>query len=213
MCLICFFIFPAFAQRRGAAHWSQPKKTTNHAKLRTKVKHKARRGTATHTPAATPSKLHQGPLPVHRQPTSKRSRKKSKSTVSRPQHMQPESWKYVKTSHPVSTETHVQIVNLPDQPVVHLQTQAPTESAVVPARMVNETEFMSVVFPGGIEARQMFVPPALNSQSPVGYRGIPLNDISQLKNILENGLEARHATDGKMFFPGSCLLLYSFPNT
>ncbi len=199
LCLICFFISPTFAQRRGLTNFFHSAKKPGHTEIRTKVKHKTHRASATHPSVAVSKKSQQKTSATSHQSEPKHVQNTVPSSTGG---LQPTHWQGLKNNSTFSMNTQVQIVNLPGQPAVHLQPQIPAESAVVSARMVNGEEFMSVVFPGGLETNQMFIPSNLSSPSPVGYRGIPLNDIGELRNILENGLEAQLSADGKMFFSG-----------
>ena len=114
---------------------------------------------------------------------------------------------------PVTVTSHIQIVNLPKQPVVQLRTPETSVPATLQGRVLNEQQMTPVVFPGGPSSRKTFIPPALNSQEPVGYRGMALNDLDELKNILENGLEFKRTANKGVFFSGHLhtALLFATP--
>ena len=103
---------------------------------------------------------------------------------------------------PVMTTSHIQIVNLPKQPVVQLRTPETSSPSTLQGRVLSEQQVTPVIFPGGLPAHKTFVPPALNSQEPVGYRGMALNNLDELKNILENGLGIEQSVNKEVFFSG-----------
>ena len=202
--LICFFVFPAFAQRRGLTHLFHPTKTASHPGLKAKVKTKTRHQKSANTPTATPEKSQRETPPHAPSADTKLLTNKAPFTHVKYHHSHTKYRRYIKMMFcPNAADAQIQITNLPDQPRVWLHTQSPVQRNVVSsARMVKEDEFISVVFPDGLESKKIYIPPALYSQNPVGYRGIALNDIGELKNLLENGLEAQRSRDGKMFFSG-----------
>ncbi len=104
--------------------------------------------------------------------------------------------------HVTRTPSHIQIVNLPQAPLVRVQTPRLGEKEILSARLLNNKQATPQMFPGGAGAMSLFIPPVLNSPEPVGYRGLPLSNTEELKNILENGLETKRTIEGKIFFSG-----------
>lgn len=90
-----------------------------------------------------------------------------------------------------------------EHPLIRLNIPMPDNSSLLMARLLGEQEIIPIVFPEGLFAGKLFIPPALNTQERVGFRGLVLNDIYELENILTNGLEAWRSSSGHVFFSGS----------
>ena len=96
----------------------------------------------------------------------------------------------------------MQIMNLPGTPLVRLRTAIPAEGNPVSARVLGGDQIIPLIAPEGSREHGLLVPPSLNTQKQIAYRAMVLNNTDELKNILENGLEAWRARDGEMFFSG-----------
>ncbi len=114
-------------------------------------------------------------------------------------------------------ETLLQIHNLPEQPLIKLKPSTPADElfaqsgvsvsrSILPARALASTLAKAVIFPKGADPSAIFIPTALNTQEKAVYRGLKINNLQELQNILENGLEANNvsvSTDGKIYFSAS----------
>ena len=106
--------------------------------------------------------------------------------------------------------SHIQITNLPKQPIVKLGAPLPRANdtkmpAMLSARMLSGREGRRRVFPGETLLSAMYLPTVLNTQENVMFRGLRLYDLKSVKNILVKGMRykdvsAAHA--GKVFFSG-----------
>ena len=102
---------------------------------------------------------------------------------------------------------HIQIANLPGEPLVKLgTTDLPQDAGVLPARLLTGDESHKALFPGEGFFPPMYVPVALNTQEEVVYRGLKLYNLQDLQNILNKGLQYNKVSDEmnrKIYFSGT----------
>lgn len=102
---------------------------------------------------------------------------------------------------------HIQITNLPGEPLVKLgTTDLPQDAGILPARLLTGDESHKVLFPGEGFFPPMYVPVALNTQEEVVYRGLKLYNLQDLQNILNKGLQYNKVSDEmnrKIYFSGT----------
>ena len=117
-----------------------------------------------------------------------------------------------KTISPMAT--HIQITNLPGEPLVKLGTPLPVPEGmtvrrrfpVLPARMLSGKESDKVLFPEeGRTLSALYAPIALNTEKKFFFRGLVLYNLKSLQEILERGFEFAKVSpkyNGKIYFSG-----------
>lgn len=125
-----------------------------------------------------------------------------------------------KTVPPMAT--HIQITNLPGEPLVKLGTPLPVPEGmtvrrrfpVLPARMLSGEESAKSIAENNVYGYSaVYIPSVLNTEEPSFYKGIHLFDLKSVKNILRYGLETEKVSTkfhGKMYFSGRLLRTIQF---
>ena len=105
-----------------------------------------------------------------------------------------------------SFSQHIQITNLPGEPLVKLGGAVENTSAVLPARMLTGAEYRRITNADNDDwSTPLYLPLALNTAQRAFYRGLSLNNLDAVKNILNNGLRVREVsreTENKIYFSG-----------
>lgn len=107
----------------------------------------------------------------------------------------------VKRTPPLAT--HIQIMNLPNKPLVKLGTPLTVKNGVpgnpfpiLQARILSgEENFKHLILPGSGFFPPVYVPEALNTQEESGFRGLKLYNLQDVQHILEHGLEYNKVTE------------------
>ena len=105
---------------------------------------------------------------------------------------------------------HIRITNMPGQPMVKLGGAVDNMPKVLSARMLTGAECDNAIRVGYTEwLSPLYLPLALNSEERAFYRGLHLNNLEAVKNILENGIELNEVseetaseTGPKIYFSG-----------
>lgn len=100
---------------------------------------------------------------------------------------------------------HIQITNLPGEPLVKLGGTVDNAPAILSARMLSGQEVARSVFPGETLLSAMYLPTALNTQDDVMFRGLKLYNLKSVKNILAKGMRYKDVSAvyrGEVFFSG-----------
>ena len=107
----------------------------------------------------------------------------------------------------------VQITNLPGSPIIRVQMDIPTATQeILPARMLYSDEVFNYI--NFEESARLYVPQALSDKQPKWFKGMKLQNLDELKNILQNGLEKRLSLHDEGIFTTSFLsvaLSYAIP--
>ena len=96
------------------------------------------------------------------------------------------------------------IINLPDGPLVKLGGSVDNGPAVLAARLLSGAENYRRIN-AGWNAFPIYLPLALNTEEKSFYRGLRLNSLKAVKNILENGIqvdEVSKETGKRIYFSG-----------
>lgn len=100
-----------------------------------------------------------------------------------------------------ASQVHLaQITNLPGQPTVQvrLPQTAVADSPVLSARILSSLEVYKSVSLAG--SRQLYVPDVFTETKDVLYRGMRLTKLSDLENLLLQGLEIRRTAYSELYF-------------
>lgn len=82
-----------------------------------------------------------------------------------------------------------QITNMPGQPTVKLGGAVDNGAATLPARWLSPAQSQRMLFHPREEGLLLYVPTALNTTEAAVYRGLSLQNLDELDNLLQNGLE------------------------
>lgn len=100
---------------------------------------------------------------------------------------------------------HIQITNLPGEPLVKLGGAVDNAPAILSARMLSKQESYKTIWPEQGFSSPIYIPTTLNSEEEVMYRGMRLYQLTSVKYILEHGIKYTHvskAMHDKIFFSG-----------
>ena len=113
---------------------------------------------------------------------------------------------------PLTVQT-LKITNLPARPSVNVWVDVPPAPHITPGvRLVAPRQVRSLLYKSG--EHKMFVPQDFVNQTPSLYRGMAIENLDELKNILVNGLETRKTNfKNKIFtaYDPLTAVLYSQP--
>lgn len=96
----------------------------------------------------------------------------------------------------------IKITNLPGEPTVWVENlpSATTPSAPVSARVVERNACEQFLFPPQAGSSAMYIPPQLQEEENSLYRGLRLDNLDELKNILHKGLQVNKSSySGEIF--------------